>query len=120
MEQNKELDAHIKAIGEWANENPNRVAFVVCGETNEEGVRTSNGLVGRTDRIARALFGNAMGDKSFKTVIELATKMIENPLFATLLSMEAEKDKQPENKGGLSDSLKSLLDVIVNKLRTND
>lgn len=120
MEQNKELDAHIKAIGEWAAKNPKRVAFVVCGETNEEGIRTTNGLVGRSDRIARALFGNAMEEKSFKTVIELAAKMIENPLYATILSMEAEKDKQPESKNGLTDSLKSLLDVIANKLRKND
>lgn len=55
MEQNKELDAHIKAIGEWAAENPKRVAFVVCGEITDDGVETSNSLVGRTDRIARAI-----------------------------------------------------------------
>lgn len=120
MEQNKELDAHIKAIGEWAAQNPKRVAFVVCGETNEEGVRTTNGLVGRSDRIARAIFGNAMKDKSFKTVIELAAKMIENPLFATILSMEAEKDKQPESKDDLADILKDLFGVLADKFRKND
>lgn len=120
MEQNKELNAHIKAIGEWANENPKRVAFVVCGEITDDGVETSNSLVGRTDRIARAIFGNAMKNESFKRTTMLAAKMIENPLFATILSMEAEKDKQPENKDSLADSLKSLLEVIADKLRKND
>lgn len=120
MEQNKELNAHIKAIGEWASKNPKRVAFVVCGEINEEGVRTTNGLIGRSDRIARALFGNAMEDKSFKMVIELAAKMIENPLFAAILSEEESKNESSDNKSGPTDALKDLLGAIAEKLRKDD
>lgn len=120
MEQNKELNAHVKAIGEWASEDSNRVAFVVCGELTEDGVETSNALVGRSDKIATALFGNAMEDESEKQVLMLAAKMVENPLFATILCMEASKDEQPESKSGLADSLKDLFGATADKLRKND
>lgn len=98
--------------------------FVVCGEITEDGVETSNALVGRSDRIARALFGNAMKDKDFKQVIRLAAKMIENPLLATLLAMEASKDESPESDSksdkNVADALKDLLGAIADKIRKND
>lgn len=120
MKENKEINEHIEAIGKWAAENPKRVAFVVCGELTETGVDTANGLVGRTDRIARALFGNAMEDESFKNTTMLAAKMIENPLFATLLCMKASEDESPQSKSGLADAFKDLLGMITEKLRKND
>lgn len=120
MEQNKELDAHIKALGKWAAEDSKRVALVVCGEQTENGVKTANSLVGRSDKIAGALFGNAMKDESFKSVVMLAAKMVENPLLATILCMEALKDEQSESKSGLTDSLKDFLDALADKLRKDD
>lgn len=69
MKENKELNAHVKAIGEWAAESKKRVAFVVCGEITEDGIGTTNALVGRNDRIARALFGNAKENDGFKHVL---------------------------------------------------
>lgn len=124
MKENKELNEHIKSIGKWASQDSKRVALVVCGEITEDGVETSNSLVGRSDRIARALFGTAMEDKDFKQVIGLAAKMIENPLLATLLAMKASKDESPENdnKSGknVADALKDLLGAIADKIRKDD
>lgn len=120
MKEKKELNEHIKAIGEWAAESPKRVAFVVCGEITDNGVETSNSLVGRTDRIAQAIFGNAMNEESFKHTTMLAAKMIENPLFAGLCCMKASEDKSSESKNDLTDSLKDLLGAIAEKLRKND
>lgn len=120
MKKNKEINEHIEAIGRWAAENPKRVAFVVCGEITDDGVETSNSLVGRSDRIARALFGNAMEDESFKKTTILAAKMIENPLFATLFCMKASEGESSENKSDLTDALKDLLGALADKLRKND
>lgn len=120
MKEKKELNEHVKAIGEWTAENPKRVAFVVCGEITDDGVKTSNSLVGRTDRIARAIFGNAMEDESFKQTAMLAAKMIENPLFAVIVGKEALEDSPSESKSGLTDALKDLLGAIAEKLRKDD
>ena len=116
MEEKKELSEHIKAIGKWAAENPKRVAFVVCEEITDDGVETFNALVGRTDRIARAIFGSAMKEGSFRQTTMLAAKMIENPLFAAILSEEASKNESSDNKSGLTDALKDLLGAIAEKL----
>lgn len=124
MEKNKELQEHIKTIGEWASQDGKRVAFVVCGEITEDGVETSNALVGRTDRIASALFGSAMENEAFKLIIGLAAKTIENPLLATLLAMKASKDESPESESrsdkGVADAFKDLLGAIADKIRKDD
>ena len=124
MEDNKELNEHIKPIGEWASKDSKRVAFVVCGEITEDGIETTNSLVGRSDRIARALFGNAMEDENYKQIIRLAAKMIENPLFATLLAMKAPKDESAESESksdkNVADAFKDLLGAIADKIRKND
>lgn len=87
MEENKELNAPIKAIGEWAAQNPKRIAFVVCGETTESGVSTTNALVGRSDRIARALYGNAKECKEYKFVLTLVASALESPIGGAALSV---------------------------------
>lgn len=120
MKEKKELSEHIKAIGKWAAENPKRVAFVVCGEITDDGVETFNALVGRTDRIARAIFGSAMKEGSFRQTTMLAAKMIENPLFAAIVGKEVFEDSPSESKSGLTDALKDLLGTIADKLRKND
>lgn len=124
MEENKELQEHIKAIGEWATQDSNRTAFVVCGEFVDDGVKTANALFGRNDRIARAVFGTAMKDESFKRVIELAAKVMENPLLATLLAMEASKDESAESESksdkNVADAFKALLGAIADKIRKDD
>lgn len=120
MRKFEEVDAHVEAIGKWAAENPKRVAFVVCGEMTGGGVTTVNSLVGRSDRIGRAIYGNAMEDESFKSPTMLAAKMIENPLFATIFCMKASEDEPSENKSGFSEVLKDLLGAIAEKLRKDD
>lgn len=118
MEENKELREHIKSIGEWATQDSNRTAFVVCGELTEGGVKTANAPVGRADRIAGAVFGTAMEDESFKQVVKLATKMMENPLIAALLCREVSKiEASCENKTDFSDALVGLLDAIKDKIK---
>lgn len=110
MKENKELNERIYAIGKWAAKNPKRVAFVVCGEITDNGVETSNSLVGRSGRIARALFGNAMEDKSFKTVIELA---------ALLCRETSADDKTGDGKSDFLDELIGLLDAIKDKIKND-
>lgn len=121
INDNKELNEHIKSIGKWAAEDKKRIAFVVCGEMMDDGVKTSNSLVGRSDRIARALFGTAMEDKSFKQTIRLVAEMIESPLLATILSIKATESEKPndESKGRLADSLKELLDALKEKIKND-
>lgn len=121
LHDNKELCEKIESIGRWASEDNKRVAFVVCGEITEDGIKTSNSLVGRTDRIARAMFGNAMEIEDYKKIIMLTSSMLDNPLAAMLLCMEAAKDEKPdkEPKGGLVGSFKELLDALKDKIRND-
>ncbi len=123
MKENKELDAHVKAIGEWAAESKKRVAFVVCGEITEDGIDTTNALVGRNDRIARALFGNAKENDGFKHVITLAHEAIKSPIAGMLLCAEASKDKDCDSRkqsDSLADALKKLVDALGEEIRKND
>ena len=123
MKENKELDAHVKAIGEWAAESKKRVAFVVCGEITEGGIDTTNALVGRNDRIARALFGNAKENDGFKHVITLASEAIKSPIVGMLLCAEVSKDEDCDGRkqsDGLADALKNLADILKEKIRKND
>ena len=123
MKENKELNAHVKAIGEWAAESKKRVAFVVCGEITEDGIDTANALVGRNDRIARALFGNAKEDDGFKHVITIASEAIKSPIVGMLLFAEASKDEDcvgRNQSGSLADALKNFVDAPGEKIRKND
>lgn len=117
----KELVSHIEALGKWAAEDDNRVALVVCGELTDDSVKTHNALVGRTDKIVRALLGNAEEEKSYKTILLLTAKVIDNP-FAAIMLTNSVQDKTPDNSnhGGLVDSLKDLLDALKGKLTKND
>ena len=123
MKESKELDAHVKAIGEWAKESKKRVAFVVCGEITENGINTANALIGRNDRIARALFGNAKENDGFKHVITIASEAIESPIAGMLLCAEASKDEDCDvrkQSDSLADALKNLVDALGKKIRAND
>lgn len=86
------------------------------------GVKTTNSFVGRSDRIARALFGNAQENKSFRRVLELAGKMIENPLLAAILTLEASKkdsNNKADGKDG-KDAFAGILEKLAKKLRKDD
>lgn len=123
MKENKELNAHVKAIGEWAAESKKRVAFVVCGEITEDGIDTVNAIVGRNDRIARALFGNANENDGFKHVIILASEAIKSPIAGMLLCMEASRDEDCDGRNqsdSLADALKNLIDALGEEIRKND
>lgn len=123
MKENKELNAHVKAIGEWATESKKRVVFVVCGEITEDGIDTTNALVGRNDRIARALFGNAKKNDGFKHVITIASEAIKSPIAGMLLCAEASKDEDCDGRkqsDSLADALKNLVDDRKDKIRKND
>lgn len=122
MNENKELSNHVHAIGEWASENKNRVAFVVCGEITDGGIETTNSLVGRNDRIARALFGNAHENESFKSVILLASEAIKNPIAGMLLCVESGKDGNCEGQksNSVASALENLVDVLKEQIRKDD
>ena len=123
MKENKELNAHVKAIGEWAAESKKRVAFVVCGEITEDGIDTANAFVGRNDRIACALFGKAKEDDGFKHVITIASEAIKSPIVGMLLFAEASKDEDcvgRNQSGSLADALKNFVDAPGEKIRKND
>lgn len=124
MKENKGLNEYIKSIGEWATQDEKRVAFVVCGKITEDGVETANSFVGRTDRIARALFSTAMEYKENEKIIKLVAKMMENPLLSLLISMKASKDEIPETVSrsdkDIKDVVKDLLGAIEDKIRKND
>ena len=123
MKENKELNAHVKAIGEWAAESKKRVAFVVCGEITEDGIDGVNAIVGRNDRIARALFGNAKEDDGFKYLITLASEAIKDPIVGMLLCAKASKDEDCDGRkqsGSLADALKNLADALGEEIRKND
>lgn len=118
MKENKYLDAHVKAIGEWAAESKKRVAFVVCGEITKDGIDTINALVGRNDRIARALFGNAIENDGFKHVITIASEAIDSPIAGMILCVEASKDEDCDGRkqsDSLADALKNLVDALIRK-----
>lgn len=116
MKENNEINEHIQALGEWASQDKERVAFVVCGEITEDGVKTSNSLVGRTDKIARAIFGNAMESNDYKKIIELTAAMINNPLLAAILSSEPAKENSFDKRREVAASLIELLDALKEKI----
>lgn len=123
MKENKELNAHVKAIGDWAAESKKRVAFVVCGEITEDGIVTTNALVGRNDRIARVLFGNAKENDGFKRMIILASEAIKSPIAGMILCAKAGEDEDCDGRnqsGSLADALENLVDILKEKIRTND
>ena len=98
MKENKELDAHVEAIGKWASESKKRVAFVVCGEITEDDILTTNSIVGRIDRIAYALCSNAQRHNGFKCVTTLASDAIKNPTTGKVLGLAAAKDKDCDDR----------------------
>lgn len=121
MTTQEELHNHITSIGQWASEDNKRVAFVICGEMTDTGIKTANSLVGRTDRIARAVYGNTQESKDFKQIIDLVSKMLDNPLIAAIISHEASKDEtSSKTSGGIADSFIGLLDALTDKLRKSD
>lgn len=123
MKENKELNAHVKAIGEWAAESKKRVAFVVCGEITDNGIGTDNALVGRNDRIARVLFGNAEENDGFKRVITLASEAIKSPIAGIILCAEAREDEDCDGRkqsNSHTDALKNLIDALGEKIYKND
>lgn len=96
MKENKELEEHITALGEWASQSKNRVAFVVCGEFVKNGINTYNSLVGTNYKLARALYDNAKENESFERTIMLAALMVKNPVVSTLIRLRC--DNEPESE----------------------
>lgn len=80
-QMNQEIGQTVLSLGEWAKQKDNRIAFVVCGEIGDDSVITVNSLIGRSDRIARALYGNAVESKNYKNVLELAAEMLKIPCW---------------------------------------
>lgn len=92
MEENKEISEHIKALGEWAAQDTSkRVTFIMCAELTDTGVKTSNSLVGRTDKIALALCEVADDEAGQRQVIELTAEMLRSPILRAIVASEAKK-----------------------------
>lgn len=122
MEISKEIQNHIKALGEWASQDNRRAVFVCCGEITEDGAKTCNALVGRTDRIARCLYGVSEGNGEIKKALDIANAMSNNPLIAMYVQNMASKDEtdakaEKSEPGNLKSKIVEILEGIAGKLK---
>ena len=122
MKVNKELEAHVRALGEWAAEDKKRVAFVVCAEITEDVVIGCNSLVGRNDRIARVLAGNARRTRPFERAITRASEAINSQTEWITLCAEACKDDvyNDSRRGGYAYAGKTLANMLKEWIHKND
>lgn len=112
----QEIKDHVKAIGKWfAEDIDHRVACVVLGTFTKDGIECCNSLLGRADKISRALYGYHKGDENFKKVFDLVVQMTENPIIAALIEAGLDNDVKPETENSGSDSLKKALANLLDK-----
>lgn len=113
IKDNIELQGHIKALGNWADEDKKRVAVVVCGELDDEGCQCACSLVGTRANAALALFSNAMNQEEFRTLLKLVTEALDDPFKAAfLLSNSTMSPKSPDLRERL-DRMKDLAEIVL-------
>lgn len=89
-----EISEHLQALGRWVAQSKKRVAFITVGEFTPKGFDSRTSLLGRTDRIAYALYGNAQKDENFATILDLFSNVKDSPMMASLLSTIAQLDEE--------------------------
>lgn len=122
MEISKEIQNHIKALGEWASQDNRRALFVCCGEITEDGAETCNVLVGRTDRISCCLYGTSESNGGIKLALDIANAMKNDPLIAMYVQDMASKDETPaeakkSEPGNLKSKIAEILEELAGKLK---
>lgn len=122
MKENKELRNRVRALGEWAAQDKNRVTFVVCIEDDGDKVGFHDSVVGHRDKAASALFRCAMEEESVRDVILLAAEMIKHPLVGMMVSIgSSQEGHRPEKeKDDFSEAIDGLFEAIKRKFGKND
>lgn len=122
MKENKELRNRVRALGEWAAQDKNRVTFVVCKEDDGDKVGFHGSVVGHRDKAASALFRCAMEEESVRDVILLAAEMIKHPLVGIMVSIGSSQEghRSEKEKDGFSEAIEGLFEAIKKKFCKND
>lgn len=122
MKENKELKNHIRALGEWAAQDKNRVTFVMCKEDDGDKEGFYSSMVGRTDKVATTLFRCAMEEEPVRDVILLAAEMIKHPLVGMMVSMKSSQEghRSEKEKDDFSEAIDGLFETIKKKFCKND
>lgn len=89
-----EISEHLQALGRWVAQSKKRVAFITVGEIAPNGFNSRTALLGRTDRIAYVLYGNAQKDEDVATVLDLFSNVKDSPMMASILSTVAQLDEE--------------------------
>lgn len=110
----REISEHIKAISNWADQGDNRMAFIVCGELDSDGVATASSLMGRNDKVALTMYNMAKENENFARVVKLAGRMLDNELIAAYILQSVTEDNA-ENTA--SNFLVDLLTKMVDKIK---
>lgn len=89
-----EISEHLQALGRWVAQSKKRVAFITVGEFTPNGFDFRTSLLGRADRLAYILYGNAQKDEDFATVLDLFSNVKDNPMMASLLGTATQLDDE--------------------------
>lgn len=89
-----EISEPLNALARWTAQSKKRIAFITVGEIAPNGFNSRTCLLGRADRIAYVLYGNAKKDENFATVLDLFYKVKDSPMMASLLSTTTQLDEE--------------------------
>lgn len=89
-----EISEPLNALARWTALSKKRIAFITVGEIAPNGFNSCTCLLGRADRIAYVLYGNAQKDENFATVLDLSSNVKDSPMMASLLSTTAQLEEE--------------------------
>lgn len=89
-----EISEPLNALARWTAQSKRRIAFITVGEIAPKGFNSRTALLGRTDRIAYVLYGNAQKDENFATVLDLFSQVKDSPMMASLLGTATQLDDE--------------------------
>lgn len=89
-----EISEPLNALARWTAQSKKRIAFITVGEIAPNGFNSRTALLGRTDRIAYVLYGNAQKDEDFATVLNLFSNVKDSPMTASLLGITTQLDDE--------------------------
>lgn len=103
---NEELQAHVKAILEWAK-SEDRTAFVVCADFTEDGMVMDAGISGSAPKAPYALY-KAMGQHdAVKGIVCSAARAADSSIGEAVLELIADV-RSGKPKSGHSEDLNGL------------
>lgn len=89
-----DLSEHFQALSRWVAQSKKRIAFITVGEIAPNGFNSRTCLLGRADRIAYVLYGNAKTDEDYATVLDIFSQVKNSPMMASLLSTTTQLDEE--------------------------